>query len=147
MSMIAKSRSFFCLRFIYISEVWRKNDHNNDSGLGFFSIHCSVVVQCTATIDVAVIFAAKLANVNAALSHLYIGEVYVCGCGCLGYHKWVTAIFVQSKIFCSWMRLNGTKFGWYQNVEFEKSFELYRQTLVRVLTKVALNFIHFECYC
>ncbi len=113
----------------------------------FFSIHCSVVVKFTATIDVAVIFAAKLANVNAALSRLYIGEVYVCGCGCLCYHKWVTAIFVQSKIFCSWMRLNNTKFGWYQNVEVEKSFKLYGQILVRVLTKVALNFIHFEYHC
>ncbi len=35
------------------------------------------------------------------------------------------------------------KFGLDQKVEFKKSFELYRQILVRVVTKIAKNFVHF----
>jgi len=38
-----------------------------------------------------------------------------------------------------WMR---TKFGQDQKVEFEKSFELECQILLKVLTKVGTNFVH-----
>jgi hypothetical protein len=42
------------------------------------------------------------------------------------------------------MRQNGIKFGINQKVEFRKSFKLLRQILVRVLTKVALIFVHLH---
>jgi hypothetical protein len=35
------------------------------------------------------------------------------------------------------------KFGLNQKFWFKKSFEPYRQTLVRVIMKVAENFVHF----
>jgi hypothetical protein len=35
------------------------------------------------------------------------------------------------------------KFDQDQKVEFKKSFKLYRQILLKVLTKVGLNFVHF----
>jgi hypothetical protein len=35
------------------------------------------------------------------------------------------------------------KFSWDQKVEFKKSNELYRQILLKVLTKVGIHFIHF----
>ncbi len=35
------------------------------------------------------------------------------------------------------------KFGLDQKVEFGKFFELYRQILVRAVTKVTKNFVHF----
>ncbi len=57
--------------------------------------------------------------------------------------KLSNAIFVQSKRFCSWTRQNGTKFDLDWEIELKKSFELDRQILENVLTKVALNFIHF----
>jgi hypothetical protein len=41
------------------------------------------------------------------------------------------------------MRQNKTKFGLDREVEFKKSLELYYQILVRVVTKVPRNFIHF----
>jgi hypothetical protein len=42
------------------------------------------------------------------------------------------------------MRQNRVKFGQNQKAEIKKSFKLYRQILETVLTKVALNFVHFE---
>jgi hypothetical protein len=42
------------------------------------------------------------------------------------------------------MRQNGPKFGLDRKVEFKKSFELYSKILVRVVTKVAINFVPFE---
>jgi hypothetical protein len=41
------------------------------------------------------------------------------------------------------MRQNSTKFDLGQKTEFKKSFKLYCQTLLKVLTKVGLNFVHF----
>jgi hypothetical protein len=38
------------------------------------------------------------------------------------------------------------KIYWDRKVEFKKPFELYRQILLTVLLKVALNFIHFGRY-
>jgi hypothetical protein len=35
------------------------------------------------------------------------------------------------------------KFGQEQKIEFKKSYELYCKSLVRVLAKVAINFVHF----
>jgi hypothetical protein len=35
------------------------------------------------------------------------------------------------------------KFGLDREVDLKKSFKLHRQISIRVLTKVALNFIHF----
>jgi len=55
----------------------------------------------------------------------------------------VPLIFVQSKIFQSRMRQNGMKFSQDWNIEFKKSFELYRQISFKVRTKVGFNFIHF----
>jgi hypothetical protein len=49
----------------------------------------------------------------------------------------VTATFVQSKRYCSRTGQNGTKFGPDQKVEFKKSFQFYRQILLRLLTLVA----------
>jgi hypothetical protein len=41
------------------------------------------------------------------------------------------------------MRLNGMKFGQDQKVEFKKSYELYCQILLKNITKVGSNYIHF----
>jgi hypothetical protein len=38
------------------------------------------------------------------------------------------------------------KFGLGQKVEYKKSIELYCQILVRVLMKVAINFVNFAGY-
>jgi hypothetical protein len=51
---------------------------------------------------------------------------------------------MRGERFCSWMRQNGTKFSRHWKVEFQKSFMLYRQILLNVLTKVGINFVHFE---
>jgi hypothetical protein len=50
---------------------------------------------------------------------------------------------VQSNRFYSRTRQNEMKFGLDQKVEFKKSFELYRQILAQVITKVAKNLVHF----
>jgi hypothetical protein len=39
-------------------------------------------------------------------------------------------------------KLNGTKFGPDQKVEFKKSFKLYQQISLKAITKVGLNFAH-----
>ncbi len=60
------------------------------------------------------------------------------------WYLWVeTATFVQSKRFCSLMRQDGTKIDRDQTVELKKSFKLYRQILLKVVTKAVLTFIHF----
>jgi hypothetical protein len=45
--------------------------------------------------------------------------------------------------FCSVTRPKKMKFGRDQKVEFEKSFQLDRQILIKVLTKFGINFVHF----
>jgi hypothetical protein len=50
---------------------------------------------------------------------------------------------MQRKRFCSGTGQNSMKLGLDRKVEFEKSLKFYRQILVRVLAKVALNFVNF----
>ncbi len=50
---------------------------------------------------------------------------------------------MQSKRLKSRMRQNSMKFSQDWNIEFKKSFELYRQISLMVWTKVGFNFIHF----
>ena len=50
----------------------------------------------------------------------------------------------MAKKFCLVTRWNGTKFGWDWKVEFKESFELDRQILLKVVTKVGINFVRFE---
>jgi hypothetical protein len=49
--------------------------------------------------------------------------------GCLNFRS----CLIQRKGICSWMRWNKTNFGLDQKFEFKKSFELFSQTLVRVI--------------
>jgi len=50
---------------------------------------------------------------------------------------------MQRKRFCSGTRQNSMKMGLDREVEFKKSLKFYCQILVRVLAKVALNFVNF----
>jgi len=50
---------------------------------------------------------------------------------------------MQRKRFCSGTGQNSMKLGLDREVEFKKSLKFYCQILLRVLAKVALNFVHF----